>query len=86
LSGKYGADRRPERGRLIENTLYASRYGDADYYRVADRFTALARELSVHPATLAVAWVKAHPALTAPSSGRATSNSSSHLSLRRTSP
>jgi aryl-alcohol dehydrogenase-like predicted oxidoreductase len=66
LSGKYGAGRRPERGRLVENALYASRYGDEDYYRVADAFVALARELSVHPATLAVAWVKAHPALTAP--------------------
>jgi aryl-alcohol dehydrogenase-like predicted oxidoreductase len=66
LSGKYGAARRPKHGRLVENALYASRYGDEDYYRVADAFVALARELSVHPATLAVAWVKAHPALTAP--------------------
>lgn len=66
LSGKYGAHRRPDRGRLVDNAMYASRYADEDYYRVADRFTALSRELSVHPATLAVAWVKAHPAITAP--------------------
>ncbi|MCX6099962.1 MAG: aldo/keto reductase [Candidatus Bipolaricaulota bacterium] len=66
LSGKYGADRRPERGRLVENRMYAARYGDDVYFDVADTFTALARELDVHPATLAVAWVKAHPAMTAP--------------------
>ncbi len=66
LSGKYGAGRRPERGRLVENRMYAARYGDAVNFEVADAFAALARELSVHPATLAVAWVRAHPALTAP--------------------
>ncbi len=66
LSGKYGAGRMPERGRLVENRMYAARYGDDVYFDVADAFTALARELGVHPATLAVAWVKAHPAVTAP--------------------
>jgi aryl-alcohol dehydrogenase-like predicted oxidoreductase len=66
LSGKYGAGRKPGSGRLVDNAMYASRYGDEDYYRTADAFATLARELSVHPVTLAVAWVKAHPALTAP--------------------
>jgi aryl-alcohol dehydrogenase-like predicted oxidoreductase len=66
LSGKYGAGRRPERGRLVDNAMYASRYGDEGYYRVADAFAGLAQELSLHPATLAVAWVKAHAAVTAP--------------------
>jgi aryl-alcohol dehydrogenase-like predicted oxidoreductase len=66
LSGKYGAGRRPERGRLVENRMYAARYGDDIYFDVADAFAVLARELGVHPATLAVAWVKAHPAVTAP--------------------
>ncbi len=66
LSGKYGVGRKPGSGRLVDNAMYASRYGDANYYKTADAFAALARELSVHPVTLAVAWVKAHPALTAP--------------------
>ena len=28
LSGKYGRGRKPERGRLVENRMYAARYGD----------------------------------------------------------
>ncbi len=66
LSGKYGRGRRPERGRLVENRMYAARYGGTAYYDVAERFAGLATEAGVHPATLAVAWVKAHPAITAP--------------------
>ncbi|MEX2502227.1 MAG: aldo/keto reductase [Trueperaceae bacterium] len=66
LSGKYGRDRRPEAGRLIENDMYARRYGDEGYYDVAERFTEHARSLEVHPVTLAVAWVRTHPAVTAP--------------------
>jgi aryl-alcohol dehydrogenase-like predicted oxidoreductase len=72
LSGKYGTSRRPERGRLVENALYAARYGSEDYYHAAEGLAALARELSIHPATLAVAWVKAHPGLTAPIVGART--------------
>jgi aryl-alcohol dehydrogenase-like predicted oxidoreductase len=66
LSGKYGAARKPGHGRLIDNRMYAARYGDEAYFGVADSFASLARELGVHPATLAVSWVKAHPAVTAP--------------------
>ena len=66
LSGKYGAQRRPERGRLIENRMYAARYAESAYYGAADAFHGVAREVGVHPATLAVAWVKANPAVTAP--------------------
>lgn len=66
LTGKYGTDRRPEGGRLIDNRMYASRYGGERYLRVADALTAYARERDVHPATLAVAWVRSHPGVTAP--------------------
>ncbi len=66
LSGKYGGGQKPQRGRLVENRMYAARYGDGDYYRTADGLAALAREMGVHPATLAVAWVKAHADVTAP--------------------
>ena len=66
LTGKYSITHKPEAGRLVDNTMYATRYGNAAYYETADRFTAFAREHGVVPATLAVAWVAAHPALTAP--------------------
>jgi aryl-alcohol dehydrogenase-like predicted oxidoreductase len=66
LSGKYGAGRRPDAGRLVKNAMYKTRYGDEGYYTLADRFSALAQAHGVHPAALAVAWVAAHPAVTAP--------------------
>lgn len=66
LTGKYGADRKPAQGRLVEQQMYGRRYGDGRYYEIADRFSAYAREREVHPATLAVAWVMSHPAVTAP--------------------
>jgi len=46
--------------------MYMRRYGDPTYYGIAERFSAHARERGVHPATLAVAWVMSHPAITAP--------------------
>ena len=66
LTGKYGATRRPESGRLLENQMYVKRYGNPVYYEVAERFTAHAQERGVHPASLAVAWVMSHPGVTAP--------------------
>jgi aryl-alcohol dehydrogenase-like predicted oxidoreductase len=66
FAGKYGRDRRPERGRLVENRMYEARYGEVAYYDVAEEFTSLAREQGVSPVTLAVAWVKTNPAVTAP--------------------
>jgi aryl-alcohol dehydrogenase-like predicted oxidoreductase len=66
LSGKYGAERRPEVGRLVTNAMYRTRYGEPWVYEAVERFTALAAEWGVHPATLAIAWVASHPAVTAP--------------------
>lgn len=66
LTGKYSTKARDEKGRLITNPRYAARYGERSHYEVAERFTAHAAKAGVHPATLAVAWVKAHPAVTAP--------------------
>lgn len=66
LTGKYAADGRADAGRLIENRLYSKRYGVADYYQSAADFAAHARERGLEPATLAVAWVMGHPAVTAP--------------------
>jgi aryl-alcohol dehydrogenase-like predicted oxidoreductase len=66
LTGKYGTARRPDKGRLVENTLYEQRYGLPVYYDIAERLTTHAQERGLHPASLAVAWVMSHPALTAP--------------------
>lgn len=65
LTGKYGVGQRPESGRLVENKMYMKRYGLDQYYEIAERFAAHAQERSIHPATLAVAWVMSHPAVTA---------------------
>jgi len=66
LTGKYGVEKRPERGRLVENDVYRVRYGAESYYETADRLAAYAKGRGVHPATLAIAWVAHHPAITAP--------------------
>ena len=66
LSGRYGADRRPASGRLIDNAMYRTRYAEDGYYAVAERFVALAAEVGVHPVSLAIAWVAAHPGVTSP--------------------
>jgi aryl-alcohol dehydrogenase-like predicted oxidoreductase len=66
LSGKYGAARKPGQGRLVDNQMYVVRYGEPAYYEIAGRFAAHAKERGLRPATLAVAWVMAHPGVTAP--------------------
>lgn len=64
LSGKYRASERPASTRIADWPIYKHRYGDK--LELAERFAALAAEAGVHPATLAVAWVMSHPAVTAP--------------------
>jgi len=66
LTGKYGVDREPDQGRLVENQMYQTRYGTDVHYRVAERFTDFAEERGHDPIALAVAWVAHHPAITAP--------------------
>lgn len=66
LSGKYSSADKPAAGRLVQNANYRQRYGDPQYFEIAERFTQHAHEHNVHPATLAVAWVMHHPAVTAP--------------------
>jgi len=72
LTGKYGVDRRPDDGRLVENPMYQTRYGADVHYEVADRFTAFAEDHGYDPVALAVAWVAHHPAITAPIIGART--------------
>ncbi len=66
LTGKYTASSKPDSGRLLDNKMYTRRYAASIYYDVAEKFSAYAKEQGKHPATLAVAWVKSHPAITAP--------------------
>lgn len=66
LTGKYGRSQRPERGRIIESDMYEKRYGEEFYFDLAQRFTEHAKARGLHPATLAVAWVAANDAVTAP--------------------
>ena len=72
LTGKYGRDREPDEGRLVENKMYQSRYGADVHYEVAERFSQFARENGYNPVSLAVAWVAHHPAITAPIIGART--------------
>lgn len=66
LTGKYGVTERPQQGRIVENEMYRARYGDPSNFEIAECFTAYANDHGLHPATLAVAWVMSHPAVTAP--------------------
>ncbi|MEZ4606345.1 MAG: aldo/keto reductase [Deinococcales bacterium] len=66
LSGKYSLSEKPTSGRLMSNAMYNKRYREDSYYEIAEQFSAFALKQGIHPATLAVAWVASHPAITAP--------------------
>ena len=62
LSGKY---LEKQSGRLVTNKMYESRYGEPWMHEVAAKFVAFCRQRELHPVSTAVAWVAAHPAITA---------------------
>jgi aryl-alcohol dehydrogenase-like predicted oxidoreductase len=64
LTGKYGIHQRPANGRLVDNKMYQARYGDPEMFASAEQLTALAADLGESAATLAVAWVLGHSAVT----------------------
>jgi aryl-alcohol dehydrogenase-like predicted oxidoreductase len=66
LTGKYGVAHLPESGRLVENKIYQTRYGEKWMYEAAEKFSAFAKQRGYEPAALAIAWVAGHPAVTAP--------------------
>ena len=66
LTGKYSPSAKPDAGRIVDNKMYATRYGAPHNFEVAERFVALAEARGLHPASLAIAWVASHPAVTAP--------------------
>ena len=64
LSGRYlqaGAT-----GRHTTNKMYKARYSDEWMHETAAKFVAFCKERGWHPMSAAVAWVGAHPAITAP--------------------
>ena len=63
LSGKYLGQ---ATGRLKTNKMYEARYGEAWTFEVAEKFVALCQQKGLHPVSAAIAWVGAHPAVTAP--------------------
>jgi aryl-alcohol dehydrogenase-like predicted oxidoreductase len=63
LSGKYSGS---GDGRLKTNKMYEARYGEAWMFEVAEKFAAFCKGKGLHPVSTAVAWVGAHPAITAP--------------------
>jgi aryl-alcohol dehydrogenase-like predicted oxidoreductase len=46
--------------------MYELRYGEAWMFEAAERFVAFCKERGLHPVSAAIAWVGAHPAITAP--------------------
>ena len=64
LTGKWTQARRPDSGRLATSAMYKVRYGDPAYYAAAEGLAAIAGELGVGVAALAVAWVASHPGVT----------------------
>lgn len=66
LTGKYTRTQKAEDGRLVQHQMYAARYGDERNFETAEKLIAHAAERGYHPATLAIAWVMSHPAVTAP--------------------
>jgi aryl-alcohol dehydrogenase-like predicted oxidoreductase len=63
LSGKYFGQ---ASGRLKTNKMYEARYGDAWMFEVAEKYVAFCKQKGLHPVSTAIAWVGAHPAVTAP--------------------
>ncbi len=67
LSGKYSGQAGKEKaGRLKANKMYEARYGEAWMFEVAEKYVAFCKQKGLHPVSTAVAWVGAHPAITAP--------------------
>ncbi len=63
LSGKYSGQ---ASGRIKSNKNYAARYGEEWVFEVAEQFVSFCKARGLHPVATAVAWVGAHPAVTAP--------------------
>ena len=63
LTGKY---LKTKEGRLATNYKYQMRFSEREIPQYVQSFVAVAEEFGVNPASLAIAWVMANPAITAP--------------------
>lgn len=66
LTGKYGRNRKPDSGRLVNNNMYGVRYSNESHYETAEKFSQFAENNGFNPVSLAVRWVSANKAVTAP--------------------
>jgi aryl-alcohol dehydrogenase-like predicted oxidoreductase len=67
LSGKFAAKSGDTaQARLVANKNYTARYGEPWMHEVAEKFAAFCKQRGMHPVSAAVAWVAAHPGVTAP--------------------
>ena len=66
LSGKYTKENRPKGGRISTNPEYTARYKEDWVFEVAESFSDFAKSKSIHPVSLAVAWVAKNEAITCP--------------------
>ncbi|MGD1832785.1 MAG: aldo/keto reductase [Sphaerochaetaceae bacterium] len=66
LTGKYSGKNRDAEGRINKSERYKGRYSDKSNFETAEAFTSYAKKKGLSPVALAIAWVKSHPAVTAP--------------------
>lgn len=66
LTGKYGKNIEESSNRLGSNKIYKKRYGDEWRLDAALDYVKYAQDKGYNPVSLAVAWVAAHPSITAP--------------------
>jgi aryl-alcohol dehydrogenase-like predicted oxidoreductase len=66
LTGKYSSEKKPGKARLVNNKMYATRYGLDWMAKTAGDFCEFAEKRGFSPVSLAVAWVASHPAVTCP--------------------
>jgi aryl-alcohol dehydrogenase-like predicted oxidoreductase len=66
LTGKYTQGAKPQSARIADKEQYNKRYSNPVYYEIAERLVNYAKAAGVSPVTLAISWVRAHPAVTAP--------------------
>ncbi|MEL6923508.1 MAG: aldo/keto reductase, partial [Bacteroidota bacterium] len=65
LTGKY-QNKKPRKGRFNTNQMYQNRYREERQQQSIDQFLDFAKAEKYHPVSLAIAWVLAHPGITAP--------------------
>lgn len=66
LTGKYLDQDSAPAGRFRDNEVYATRYGNPALLESTRRFVDFAKQGGFDPISLAIAWVSAHPVVTAP--------------------